>query len=269
MVYDSHTNQGVSMNRSIKFVILLVFIMLPSTTYALKLTIYDDGKSCPSNCDAHVVFDKNMNGTVYAHKPNSSSDNYNKCKINENCEICFDKNNKNQCITVMYRGNGPHKNTFDFTPAFYAKWCGKSNKPELLQEQCDLLKKQESKLNGRVNCIENKDHRLCKKLMKKARDEKKQDLTKYAHCKKHGEKKYNKGKKNRQMRIHDCAYEYESNGKSSKSGKTWHKLLPAACRDNTFVGRDGLDCCSGIKFVDAALGVECIDFYPEEVTSRQ
>src|SRR5687767_14716582 len=42
---------------------------------------------------------------------------------------------------------------------------------------------------------------------------------------------------------------------------TWKKLLPGVCRPGTFVGRNGLDCCSRNLSADGPLGAECIRFY--------
>jgi hypothetical protein len=50
----------------------------------------------------------------------------------------------------------------------------------------------------------------------------------------------------------------------NNNGTVNASLLPAACRDGTFVGRDGLDCCSGSVLHDGPLGTECRDFYPDQ-----
>lgn len=71
---------------------------------------------------------------------------------------------------------------------------------------------------------------------------------------------FNRDRPPAQQRTHGCAYEMVGTGRNSQ-GRTWKRLLPAACRDGTFVGRDGLDCCSGNPFADGALGVECRHFY--------
>jgi hypothetical protein len=44
--------------------------------------------------------------------------------------------------------------------------------------------------------------------------------------------------------------------------KHWHLLLPAACREGTYVDRFGLDCCSAdIRFA-ASNHPECAAFFP-------
>lgn len=51
------------------YVILAFLIVLfsdhPASAREMQLTIYDDGYSCPANCDAHVVFAPSDNGTRY------------------------------------------------------------------------------------------------------------------------------------------------------------------------------------------------------------
>ncbi|MCF7982628.1 MAG: hypothetical protein K9K86_11645 [Pseudomonadales bacterium] len=252
------------MPRLYQIFVVLITLSIPSITSAIKLTIYDDGRSCPSNCDSHVVFHPAMNGTVYAHMPGSISPKFEKCSKNSNCEICFEENDSDQCLVVMYRGGGPHKNTYDFTPAFYEQWCDKSDIPDILSSKCRELERMASKLDGRVNCIMNREHVSCINIMKAVVTEKEIDEPVYRQCLKVGEKNFNKGRSDSDKRINNCAYGYESNGGPNSNGKTWHKLLAGACRENTFVGRNGLDCCSGIKFIDAALGIECKKFYPKE-----
>ena len=57
------------------FVVLVQFVGLQSAlardAIAMRLTMYDDGRSCPANCDAHVVFHSDDNGTPNAHLPGS------------------------------------------------------------------------------------------------------------------------------------------------------------------------------------------------------
>jgi hypothetical protein len=244
---------------------LLTATLLVSSCMAnagIKLTIYDDGKSCPSNCDAHVVFISNLNGTKYAHDPHSSNQDIAKCQLNQECEICFD-NEATECLITMYRGSGPGKDTFDLTPKFYEQWCAKSDIPTLLAKKCADLKRTASSLSDRVNCIKNPQHNQCLKQMLAATQSREADSILYNQCKLEGQKQYNKGKPSLDKRMHGCAYEYESTGGPNSKGLKWKKLLSGACRTDTFVGRDGLDCCSGNEFVDAALGRECRIFYPK------
>lgn len=228
----------------------------------IKLTIYDDGKSCPGNCDAHVVFKSNLNGTKYAHAPGTANQGLVKCKLNQQCEICFDEK-ATECLTTTYRGSGPGENTFDLTPMFYEQWCSKTNIPTSLTKKCTELKRTASSLSGRVNCIKNPEHKLCLGQMFSANQSREADSILYDECKSKGQQEFNKNRPSAEKRIHDCAYEYESTGGPNSRGTIWKKLLPGACSTGTYVGRDGLDCCSGNEFVDAALGRECRIFYPK------
>ena len=247
------------MFRVIKCLVFLLALS-PSVLFGVELTIYDDGRSCPSGCDSHVVFHSSTNGTVFAHKLGSVPPNFETCILDTKCEICFEEE-PNQCLVTMYRGSGPGRNTFDLTPAFYEKWCKKEGIPKLLSSKCAELKRTASKLDGRINCIKNQNHELCATMMQAVIKAKEDDTPIYQQCLELGQRKFNKDKPDNKKRKHNCAYEFESNGGPNSSGLKWHKLLPAACRENTFVGRDGLDCCSGSKFVDAALGIECRIYY--------
>ncbi|WP_152521864.1 hypothetical protein [Pantoea sp. AS-PWVM4] len=245
----------------IRMIICFAFFFSSSTfTHAeqKKITIYSDGVSCPANCDAHVVFDKRMNGTEFAYKPNTQ---YEPCKPNSECRICLESGGK-QCLNVMYRGPGPHKNTFDFTPAFYIQACGKNPMQRVLLEMCSSMQKSASRLNTRINCIQNPSKDVCVNIMMSANKEKTKDTEKYKQCLTQGETSYNRGVTKVDMRSEKCAYERYGTGKNS-DGKTWRKLLPAACRNNTYVGRDGLDCCSGNTLTDGPLAHECAIYYPK------
>jgi hypothetical protein len=243
--------------------IVLFLLPAPSTSAAgVNLTIYDDGFSCPAECDAHVVFDSAMNGTNYAHSPNSSLGRFDKCDPNSECRICFDENSK-ECMNVMYRGGGPHSNTFDFTPAFYEKYCPQSSIPLALADKCKSLNAQATALDGRVNCIRNPDHTKCVDLIKAAKERHAADRPIYEQCKRVGNVRFNTGRPLEQQRSLACAYEKRGTGGPNRKGKTWKRLLPGVCRDNTFVGRDGLDCCNGKPISDGPLNIECSNFYPK------
>src|SRR5258705_4506730 len=102
-------------------VALLVF-STPCHATTVRLTMYDDGLSCPANCDAHVVYHPSLDATEFAHAPSTPHAPYSRCSSGSECEVCFEDGHK-QCLTVMYRGAGPTRNTFDFTPAFYEEVC--------------------------------------------------------------------------------------------------------------------------------------------------
>ena len=231
---------------------------------APRLTIYDDGLSCPANCDSHVVMHPSLNGTKFAHRPNAQMEIFEPCTINSACVICLDGEAK-ECLVTPYRGSGPGENTFDLTPAFYEEWCSKENIPTALKEKCTQLKLTAIRLSGRINCIKDQSHELCVHLMEKALLAKSADIPLYDQCKKIGQAAFNKDRPAEQKRQHNCAYEFESTGGPNSRGLTWKKLKPGACREGTFVGRDGLDCCSGVEFIDASFRTECKGFYPLNV----
>src|SRR5947209_10477168 len=81
-------------------------------------TVYDDGKSCPNGCDAHVVFHPRHNGTANAFDPSSSRAAPRECVVGQQCRICFSASDAS-CMLATYRGAGPPPGRFDFTPAFY------------------------------------------------------------------------------------------------------------------------------------------------------
>lgn len=248
---------------AISFTCLLFAFALTSQqalAQSIKLTIYDDGRSCPANCDAHVVFHRSLNGTTFAHDPSRSSAPFKKCTVDTPCQICFD-NHSTSCMTVMYRGNGPHANTFDFTPKFYEDNCPNPAIPAQLKLQCDSLKAAAKALEGRTNCIVNPGNPKCVALMKTANSLQAADQTIYDQCIKDGETNFNKNRPIAQQRSNDCAYEKKGTGGPNRRGATWKRLLPGACRTGTFVGRDGLDCCNGHPFTDGPLDIECKGFY--------
>ncbi|MEW6267251.1 MAG: hypothetical protein AB1641_29610 [Thermodesulfobacteriota bacterium] len=251
--------------RKLLLIGILGIICMPTSSngqaaVTMKLTMYDDGRACPNDCDAHVVFHSNNNGTPNAYLPSSTPGTYKKCEPNQECKICFDANLEN-CMVVMYRGNGPHVNIFDFTPAFYEKYCSRPDIPKPLASQCKSLSAQANNLGGLINCIREPNHPKCVEVMRHARKRKKQDELLYQLCKKQGESVFNKNRSESEQRCNDCAYEKKGTGGPNSQGVTWKKLLPGACRESTYVGRDGLDCCSGNLFRDGFLGIECIGFY--------
>lgn len=246
------------------FTTFIISLILAANVLAasVKLTIYDDGLSCPAECDAHVVFHLSMNGTKFAHAPSSSSERFDRCAVNSECHICFDENSR-ECLTVMYRGGGPPPNTFDFTPAFYEKHCSQSPLPATLAAQCHSLKRQARTLDERVNCIRNPEQPQCLEIITTAKEKQAADRSTYEQCKREGESNFNRGRPRAQQRSLGCTYEKQGTGGPNSRGKTWKRLLPGACRDKTFVGRDGLDCCNGEPISDGPLGIECQGFYPK------
>lgn len=227
----------------------------------IRLTMYADGKSCPANCDAHVVFDAKLNGTEFAHTPTSTTASYSKCIKGTECEICI-ASGRTQCLIVMYRGAGPSKNTFDFTPAFFEARCLNTDGYPSLKMKCDELIQDAAALKNRINCIRTPEHVTCKDLIAQVKAQHETDLVSYEQCRSLGAAQFNKTKPAAQQRSGDCAYEARGTGGPNSKGVTWKKLLPGACYPGSYVGRDGLDCCSGNLMADGHLGYECRKFYP-------
>lgn len=221
-------------------------------------TIYDDGKSCPGNCDAHVVFYPTHNGTRNAFDPASSRSAPQKCVIGKKCKICFSED-ASSCMLATYRGAGPEVGRFDFTPAFYEENCPKSDLPAVFARQCRSAVPAVNKLKNEVNCIANPGHEKCKRLMETVADRKAADDVLYEQCKSLGQTAFNRQHKDhpQMQRSNDCAYEKLRTGGRGK----WRRLLDGACRSGNYVGRDGLDCCSGSLYAAAMLGRECRNFF--------
>lgn len=225
----------------------------------IRLTVYDDGRSCPGDCDAHVVFDDALNRSDFAHLPGTQKG---ECIKGQKCEICIESGRK-QCLEVTYRGRGPTKKTFDLTPAFFRDACATPPTQPALGAKCKELKKDGQALEGRVNCIANPGHAKCVEMIAHAKAARDLDEPKYEQCVRVGEEKYNQGKSKSEQRANTCTYEFLSNGGPNSHGTRWRKLLPGACREGTFVGPYGTDCCNGFPFEDGPKGAECKFYYPK------
>lgn len=228
----------------------------------MRSTIYDDGKSCPGGCDAHVVFDSSNNGTRYAFAPSSTRKAPQKCKNGDICTICFSEDDAS-CMQALYRGNGPHIDAFDFTPPFYEANCDKPNLPKEFAGVCTTLKTGSRRYEGLVNCILTPDDKRCASVIEPAKKRKQIDDPIYAECVKMGTKAFNAqfpGRPEKQRMNGDCGYEKLKTGRNSK-GRTWHRLLDGACRPGTYVGKDGTDCCTGSIYAAAGLVTECNLFF--------
>lgn len=227
----------------------------------LMATIYDDGKSCPNDCDAHVVFHFSINGTRNAFDPQSPRSAPRKCAVGQSCKVCFSESEAS-CMLAVYRGNGPDKERLDFTPAFYEENCAKPNLPVAFAGKCREAAPGIKKLQNQINCILEPQNEKCQSLIARATKRKEADDVLYAECKEMGEKEFNKKYKNQKQkqRINDCSYEMLKTGRNSR-GQTWHRLLDGACRTGNFVGRDGTDCCTGNLYAAALLVTECKMFF--------
>jgi hypothetical protein len=233
---------------------------------SMRATLYDDGLACPGGCDAHVVFAPQHNGTRNAFLPPLSERGAPKpCVAGSSCMICFDDSDAS-CMEVLYRGAGPHERTFDFTPAFYTEACARPGLPTPLLNACAELQSAVRKrgYNQRLNCFIEPDHAACSALMTQAKEEQGADRRERSACLAEGQNAYNARQPDRaRHRSNGCNYERFGTGGPNSKGNTWRKLLPGACREGTFVGRDGLDCCSNNLFAAASLHPECSIYFPK------
>ncbi|HEX8474116.1 MAG TPA: hypothetical protein VF666_08800 [Pyrinomonadaceae bacterium] len=227
----------------------------------MQPTIYDDGKSCPGGCDAHVVFNAVHNGTRNAFDPSSSRSAPRKCRVGRQCKICFSANDAS-CMTALYRGGGPDVGRFDFTPAFYEENCTRTGLPEQFAAKCRSAAPIIERLKTQVNCIINPTHEKCRALMEPFVRRKAADDVLYAECKRLGLTAFNRKYRETPalQRSLDCNYEMLRTGRNSR-GQTWRRLLDGACKPGTYAGRDGLDCCSGSLYAAALLDTECTQFF--------
>jgi len=227
-------------------------------------TCYSDGAACPGGCDSHVVFDGKINGTRNAFDPDGGRDNPQKCRRGRPCRICFAEEDSS-CINVTYRGPGPEEGIFDFTPAFYQQNCDKSDLPEPLAQVCRDMGRRVEMLKRRTNCFETPDDPKCSEMMNSAAKRKAADQPYFDECRKLGETAFNfKYKDQPQLqRTWGCTYEMNGTG-SSQTGSDRKLLLPAACGQGSYVGREGLDCCSSDLMTTALLQRECDSFFPRK-----
>jgi len=228
----------------------------------MRLTICDDGIACPAGCDAHFLMNSSDNGTRYAFRPDSSRDAPKVCILNHECTICFGEGD-HSCMSAKYRGGGPSKGTFDFTPAFYEAMCPRSDIPDALKRQCRALDQAVKALgyNARVNCFATPDHPNCRTVVAQAAAAQRDDTPKREKCLSLGEAAYNQQQTDaREQRVDGCNYSKLLLGGSA--AKKWHRLLPAACRPGTFVDPFGLDCCSADVRFAASVDPECRPFFP-------
>lgn len=243
--------------------LLALALASPATARDMKLTIYDDGISCPGHCDAHVVMNNQDNGTRYAFQPGSSRAAPQACLTGEKCNICFGEAD-DTCMAVTYRGGGPPIGTFDFTPAFYDANCPRVDVPAALRNQCRSLDKAVTKFgyDKRINCFNEPANSKCVDAVQAALAAQAADRPKRERCLAIGEKAYNKEQTvASEKRTIGCNYTLLLLG--GRPEKRWHLLLPGACRSGTFVDQFGLDCCNSSARFAAGLHPECTPFFPQ------
>ena len=249
---------------SILFVGLVVGMPVTGAARDMKLTVYADGHSCPGGCDAHVVINAADNGTRQAFAPGSSRQSPQRCQTGATCTICFGEGN-DTCMQALYRGAGPPAGTFDFTPAFYDANCGFSGIPGALARQCaDLDASVRSRgYDSRINCFVQPADPRCSAALADAQARRTADEPKRQRCLAIGQAAFNAEQNDtRERRSNACSYSAERLGGPNSKGVKWRVLLPAACPEGSFVGRDGLDCCSSSTRFAAGIHPECSVFFP-------
>lgn len=218
------------------------------------ITVYSDGKACPNHCDAHVVFNNKHNGTLNAFLPGQKPGVIKDCIDGQRCRICFDAQG-DHCMNVMYRKGGPAINRFDFTPAFINEYCDGREVPPELGHFCKNLKPNSRTFRSSINCIKQPQHERCREIMAQAEQRQQADTVIYDRCIKLTEEEFNKHVGPAEQRKLNCAYA------ENKVNKKWDTLLPGACYKGTYVGKDGMDCCTGQPEIDQPFGNECKPFY--------
>ena len=165
-------------------------------------------------------------------------------------------------MTALYRGDGPARGRFDFTPAFFEANCSKTKLPAAFRKECESAAPALEEIKDLVNCVATPDDRRCEAVMTTAQQRQTADEVLYNQCTELGETAFNRKHREKPslQRSNDSAYEQLGTGRNSK-GETWSKLLPGACRAGTYVGRDGTVCCNGSLYEAALLGRECRQFF--------
>ena len=166
-------------------------------------------------------------------------------------------------MTALYRGAGPSRGTIDATPAFYAANCGLPGIPAALAAQCAALDGAVASLGyGRkLNCLAAAPDPRCAPVLAAARAAAAADAPLLASCRSLGQARFNAGEIPALRRANACLYSDMRLGGPNARGVRWRRLLPAACRPGTFVGRDGLDCCSADQRFAASAHPECSGFF--------
>jgi hypothetical protein len=244
--------------------VLVLAVCTPANARNMTPTIYDDGMSCPAGCDAHVVINNADNGTRNAFSVDSTRSSPRKCRSGEPCNICF-SDAADSCMQAVYRGAGPPAGTFDFTPAFYDTNCGGTGIPQALKQQCEALDRAARNLGYQraTNCFASPAAPACIAIMAEAARQQAEDRPERDKCLSLGESAYNQQQSDpKKRRANACDYTQQKLGGPYAKGVTWRKLMPAACREGTFVGRDGLDCCSTNTRFAASVHPECKRYFP-------
>lgn len=220
----------------------------------MQAAFYDDEAVCPEGCGAHVVFDPALNGTRNAFAPplvNRAIAEARACSPGRPCMVCFDDRDAS-CLTAEYRGPGGEPDRFDFSARFARERCMEARLPAALFTACRRFEAALNLLAPRVNCIADPMHRRCREVMLEARKSKEADMAEYLRCRKEGTAPYNASVPVERRRSEDCM--------AALAGSGARRLLPAACGEDGYLGRDGRGCCSG-DFRQAALDLERCGLY--------
>ena len=199
----------------------------------LHATCYDDGASCPGDCDEHVVANNATNGTARFHAPGSTLGNWRNCRNGQDCEVCFG-NDPADCITVTYRGTGPDAGRADFTAAFWEELCAVADLPDTTSDECDRIENGSDDLRA-VSCLEDPAAAGCAGVAPTAAE-----------------------RAAAQQAVADCLAARNNSWRCYYQGP--NGTLSAGACDNGAVNSSGWDCCSGDRFHDACV-TGCSDYY--------
>jgi hypothetical protein len=233
-----------------------------SPAQLMTATAYHDGEACPGNCDDHVVFHASHNGTANAFLPPLSNRAQPRaCVSGQDCAICSSAADES-CTIVRYRGNGPPKTRFDFTPRYLEQNCNRTDLPRELMTLCGDINKRVQTLAAHGNCFSSPSDPGCKTLMTTAKRLKNADRPEWTRCRTMGEAKYNASqKKPNTRRSENCSYEETGTGGPNSNGVTWRKILPGACGPGSYPGKNGTDCCANDLYLAASVWPECNAFF--------
>lgn len=199
----------------------------------LHATCYDDGASCPGDCDEHVVANNATNGSARFHAPGSTPGRWRDCRNGQDCEVCFG-DDPADCITVTYRGTGPDAGRADFTASFWEELCAVEDLPETLDDECDRIEDGSEGLSA-ISCLEQPDAPGCE-----------------------GRVPTDEERTAAQREVADCLAERNNSWRCYYRGP--NGTLSAGACENGAVNSSGWDCCSGDRFHDACV-TGCGDYY--------
>jgi hypothetical protein len=184
----------------------------------LHATCYDDGDSCPGDCDPHVVANNATNGTARYHAPGSTPGNWQDCRNGQDCEVCFG-DDPDDCITVTHRGTGPDAGRADFTASFWEELCALGDLPETLDAECERIEQGGEGLRA-VSCLEDPSAAGCEIAAA-------------------------------QQAVQDCLARENGNWRCHYRGPNG-TMSPGSCESGA-VNSSGWDCCTGDRFHDACV----------------